>query len=463
MEELQKSEDSIVTLLKSDDTEKKCEAIEQMMYIDQLDDITAETLCATITDSNNSVRNAATLTLTLNNSRNIPKYLVNYISSSEISIRNLAGEILIKIGEPAVDSLIEKLKNTQNEDDQKFVIDVLGLIGVEKPGYLIIDSLKNSKDDNVILSCIEALGNIKSEAAVDYLIEYYDLNELFQPMVIEAIGKIGSWKALDFIKEKYNAEDELTKFAIVESLGEIGNEETFYFLLEELSNAQGPILWQFVSSLYKLKEKFNLDLPFDERLKHSILNTITEADSEFRRIACRLVTAFDDKDIIVACLNVYGEDPEFDDIIKPKFYDNSNLIYKEISEKLTNEAPNLLSLLYLMQELLQYNNLNNGLSLSDLEKRKILDGLTLHVDNFDEEVRKTVMENIFSLDRDTALLFVDTFVEDNSLWNRLKLVELLENIELSKVTAALEKLEDDPEEMISERVKYMLSQKTPTD
>ena len=50
-------------------------------------------------------------------------------------------------------------------------------------------------------------------------------------------------------------------------------------------------------------------------------------------------------------------------------------------------------------------------------------------------------------------------VEDNDLWNRLKIVEILDGINNPKADRALLKLSNDPEEMIRERAQFALSQR----
>ena len=138
--------------------------------------------------------------------------------------------------------------------------------------------------------------------------------------IIEAMGKMSSKEILDFVLSKYHIEDNLTKFSIIESLGSLGDESTFYFLLGELVRIKGPLVWVIISSLQNLKEKMGLELPFDESIKNSIQYTLLEAEPKYKRAAANLITIYDDKDILEALLKIYGEDPEIDENIITAFY-----------------------------------------------------------------------------------------------------------------------------------------------
>jgi len=70
------------------------------------------------------------------------------------------------------------------------------------------------------------------------------------------------------------------------------------------------------------------------------------------------------------------------------------------------------------------------------------------------------MELLFLLDTESALLFIDAMIVDENLWNRLRLLEILDNIYSPDVTGFIEKFSNDPEEMVKERAAEILSSKT---
>lgn len=443
--------------IKSEDPSERRMIVEDFMNR-ELDEETVKLLCTLLEDPDKGVRDSASMTLIFNGNPSIPKYIIPYISSPEISIRNLAGEILLRIGENCIDDMVDYITNA-NDDDQKFLIDVIGLIGSEKAVEKILEVLNKSNNDNVILACIEAIGNIGYSDALPFLISFYEKNELYKPTIIEALGKMNSREILDFITSKYSVEDELTKFSIIESLGNLGDESTFYFLLSELSKTKGPLIWPIISSLQMLKEKYGLDLPFDESIKNSILFTLLEAEPKYKRSAANLITVFDDKDILDALLRIYGEDMETDENIKPAFFQYSNLIYPKVAGIIKQSPKNLKHVLWLVKEIVEFDGGVSINNLSQLDRRNLCDSFTMCLDNPDEEVRKTSIELLFLTSLETAFVFIDTMIEDDNMWNRLKILELIENIYQPKVNEILKKMLNDPEEMIKERVEWLLSQR----
>jgi len=445
-----------IELLKSEDPGIRQEAVEFFLS-NELTDEAEKIICSMITDPDKGVRNSVTLVLLSSSRPAIAELIVPYVSSPDLSVRNLAGELLIKMGEKATDALLAYI-DKGDDDDKKFIIDVLGLIGDKKAITKILDVMKVSQNDNVVLACIEGLGNIRAEESLSDLIASYEKNELFKPTVIEAIGKIGSRQALDFIISKYKNEDELTRYSIIESLGIVGDEEVFFFLLSELLQTTGALVWPLISSIRALKEKFNFDIPFDERMKNAIMSTLEQSDPNYRRDAAYLISAFEDKDILLACLRIFGEDPELDENLKSKFFENSEMLFSKIHLLLNENPNNMVNLLWLLKEVLEFNYEVLG-RLTDIDKRNLCDGFTRCLECADEEVRKSAMELLFAVNVDTALVFIGTMMEDNNLWNRLRLIELLETINVPQSNEALIALSKDPDEMINERAMMVLSER----
>ena len=233
------------------------------------DDI-VEFVTAKLLSKDNGIKDTIARILSHNKNANIPKYLVPYISSENIAARNLAGEILLKRKNESIDAMLSYLPDA-NDDDQKFIIDILGLIGDPKPAKEIVSVLKYTKDENVILACVEALGNLQSDIGIDEMIAVYEQNELFRPTVIEALGKIGTSECMSFINPNYYGADELTKYSLIESLGNIGNKESFEMLINDVQYLNGAFKWVAIETIGKLQEKLNLTLPSDIALKNSLI------------------------------------------------------------------------------------------------------------------------------------------------------------------------------------------------
>lgn len=448
------SKNQIFEKIEHGTSEEKYDLINNLNYSELNDDL-IKTIPSLLSDEDKGVRNATSMFIINSQDSRFSKYVVPFVTSNDISIRNLAGEVLLKLGSNSVDAMIE-FDHQNNDDTLKFIVDILGLIGDQRASLFVMGILSSSENDNVILACIEALGNLRYENSVEVLMLFYDRNELYKPTIVEALGKIGSTEALGFLSSKFSKEDELTQYSILESLGYLGNIETFFFLLEQINNVTGPLVIPLITSLAKLKERFSLDIPFDNKMKSLLVYTINEGTLENKKIAFDLIESFDDKDILVAGLSLYGEDPELDELIKSKLFRNIEYVYKEIGKVISNNPKNLRQLLNLFIQSIGYIvEYQISLNITMVEIRAITQAVSGLLENPDEEIRKSSMEILFYLDPETALLFTDTMMIDENVWNRLRLVELLENVQNEKVIEVLEKLTKDEDEMVRDRAQFI--------
>ncbi|MEW6507429.1 MAG: HEAT repeat domain-containing protein [Bacteroidota bacterium] len=446
----------IVELLNSDSLDKKREILEYLLNQDDIDEF-VEPVCNCITNPDKGIRNAASLLIINHRPEKSAQYLVQCISSKDIMLRNLAGELLIKLGSKAIQTLID-FNCEKNSDDQKFIIDILGLIGSSKAADHIIGMLSTSEDENVILACVEALGNIRYQDSLDILQLLYNRSELYKPFIVEAIGKIGSPKACSFLLENFLKEDDLTKYSILESLGYVGDVDTYFFLLEQVPNVHGPLVWPLITSLFILKEKYNLDIPFDDRMKNLLMFTLQEGTPEHKKTALSLINVFNDKEILVESLKFLGEDDELDEIIRSKIYKNPEHLFEEFQRIIANSKEKLRQVLNLFYSILSYLTYEaRNFELSLIQRRNIIYAMSELLNHHDEEIRRSSMEIIFLLDSDAALLFVDSMIKDENMWNRLRLVDLLEPISNKVAKDALTKLLEDSEDMIKEKVQELIN------
>jgi HEAT repeat protein len=456
MEKSPLNRSEIIEKLRFPDTDVRRQTIE-MFFNEEPDEEILSILCSFLNDENTGVRDAVSNVLTINNNEKIPGLLVPLVSSPDISVRNLAGELLLRKGEASIEPLTKYLATNENLDDQKFIIDILGLIGISGPEPEIIKVLRNSNNDNVILSCIEALGNLKSTQSYDVLVEYYDKLDLYKPTIVEALGKLDNPAILDFIFDKYANEEELTKFAMLECLGKQGNDDSFFFLLSELKYYEPPLSWEAIRSLKLLKDKLELDIPFDESTKNSILNALQEGDVYYKKPAVSLLRSFVDREVFKTYLAVFGGDFTIDDEIKNNIYPHFELFVRQLIDYLDGSPGNLRAVIELTREMFEMSSPSEQNDSLAIESHKLCEKLTGHLTHPDEEVRRIVMELLFHLNPETALIFSDTMMADQNVWNRMRLVDLLEELNSEKAVPVLELLANDEDEMIKERALQVLS------
>ncbi|MBI3124889.1 MAG: HEAT repeat domain-containing protein [Ignavibacteriales bacterium] len=446
-------------ILKKGAAEEKIELLYSLSGTD-LNDECIKAIAQLVQDEDKGVRNAASMQMINFALPQFALYVVPFVTSPDISVRNLAGEILIKLGSNSVDAIIQ-FEHQDDDDTLKFLIDILGLIGDQRSSLFVMGILSVSENDNVILACIEALGNLRYESSVDVLMLFYDRNELYKPTTVEALGKISSRAALNFLIAKFPVEDELTQYSILESLGNLGDIETYFFLLEQVNTVSGPLILPLITSISLLKDRYNLDIPYDNRMKSLLMYTISEGTLEHKKIAFNMIETFEDKDILFTSLHLLGEDYELDEMIKSKLFGTCEYIYYEISRVINSKPKNLRHVLNMFQQIISYvNEYQIQIEVPMLELRGITQSISGLLNHSDEEVRRASMEILFTLDLETALMFVDSMVSDENMWNRIRLVELLEQYPIEAIEIPLQKLTKDEDEMVRDRAAFVYNYKT---
>lgn len=441
-------------IFQSDDISAQIELLDELKC-EEYDPNIAAHLCSYLQKKDKGLRSALTHFFIQHRCYLVADKLTEFISSDDISLRNIAGEILISYRGFAVDSIIKFLKKTKDAIDIKFAADILAEIQDKKVEQAVLELIKQTDNENVLISYIEALGNNRSAQSVDLLILLYNQNEILKPYIINALGKIGTVKAFDFILNQYNDEDDLVKYMIIESLGDIGNEESFFFLLSELQNATTPFIPPIVEAVYKLHVRYGFDIPFDEKVKQALLIMLNHKEAEYRKVGAKLLDEFDDSEIISEALKHYGTDIEFDGVIYHKLLLNKDLVIRHINNLIKADTPNLSNLLKLLDEFIQHEP-KVIKEIDKIQLHRLIDSISRCLKHTDEIVRLYAVELLFKLDIETAILFLDDEFLNENFWIKIRLTELLEDISHPIVYDFLEKLAEDENEMVSERAKEIL-------
>lgn len=444
-------------IFQSDDINTQIEFLDEIKC-EEYDPNIAAHLCSYLQKKDKGLRSALSHFFIQHKCYLVADKLTEFISSDDISLRNIAGEILISYGGFAVDSLIKFLKKTKDAIDLKFAADILAEIHDKKVEQAVLELIKQTDNENVLISYIEALGNNRSVQSVDLLILLYNQNEILKPYIINALGKIGTVKAFNFILQQYNDEDDLVKYMIIESLGDIGNEESFFFLLSELQNVTTPFIPPIVEAVYKLHVRYGFDIPFDEKVKRALLIMLNHKEADYRKVGAKLLDEFDDSEIISEALKHYGTDSEFDGVIYHKLLLNKELVLKHVNNLIKTDTPNLSSLLKLLDEFIQHEP-KVIKEIDKIQLHRLIDSISRCLKHTDEIVRLYAVELLFKLDIETAILFLDDEFLNENFWIKIRLTELLEDISHPAVYDFLEKLSEDENEMVSERAKEILFMK----
>ncbi len=204
------------------------------------------------------------------------------VTDPNIEIRNLASDILLRMGNVAQDAILPFLQHP-DEQVRQFSCDIVGKIGDEK-ALPYLKSLLSDSATNCRISGIDAIGNLKLSAAVDSLIKIYGKEEDLMPFIIEAIGKISGPKAQTFLMNLIKTEtDMFVQSASIDALALGGDDLSIcYYLFDELPTApvqmQTIILKTIYAIAYRLEQ--NLNLPI--RLRYIAQKALFDDDENIR-------------------------------------------------------------------------------------------------------------------------------------------------------------------------------------
>ncbi len=208
--------------------------------------------------------------------------IADLITTNNIEVRNLAGDILLNLGQFAVNSLLPYLADT-DRDVRKYACDIIGLSAGDEEVEFIIPLL-NDEDSNCVASAIEALGNIGNIKSVNSIIELYQKNEDFRPNIIDALGKIGGEEAQSFLISIIRSDEEsFTKFASIDALAYSGEDISIcYELLSELPNISKDLQPIILKTIFAIAFRLEQEIEFPLEYRYIAHNALHDEDIEIR-------------------------------------------------------------------------------------------------------------------------------------------------------------------------------------
>jgi HEAT repeat protein len=152
--------------------------------------------------------------------------------------RNSATEALMRIGEPAIEPIVVRVRSEEDVDVRLSLVNLLGDLRSPAGFEMLLDLLSRDRDINVASSVVSSLGRYRDAAALPHLMralrEREDLWLKFH--IVEAVGEIGDRAALPAILPLY-AEKSLRK-PVLEAIGKIGDVGTVNFLLRVIAEEE---------------------------------------------------------------------------------------------------------------------------------------------------------------------------------------------------------------------------------
>jgi HEAT repeat protein len=157
--------------------------------------------------------------------------LLNALADAEnAGKRNSATEALMRIGTAAIDPIVSRLKSEQDVDVRLSLVNLLGDLRSAAGFQMLLDILAHERDINVASSVVSSIGKYRDAAALPHLVRVLQREDLWLKFhAIEALGEIGDRAALPQILPLYS-EKSLRK-PVLEAIGKIADVGTVSFLL----------------------------------------------------------------------------------------------------------------------------------------------------------------------------------------------------------------------------------------
>lgn len=152
--------------------------------------------------------------------------------------RNSATEALMRIGDVAIDPIVQRLRVEDDLDVRLSLVNLLGDLRSAEGFAILLELLDTESDINLASSIVSSLGKYRDAAALPRLIRVLGQREdlWLKFHIVEALGEIGDRAALPSILPLY-AEKSLRK-PVLEAIGKIADVGTVNFLLRIIAEEE---------------------------------------------------------------------------------------------------------------------------------------------------------------------------------------------------------------------------------
>ncbi|MBI5464515.1 MAG: HEAT repeat domain-containing protein [Ignavibacteriales bacterium] len=444
----------IARLLSDADADVRRQAAEELENDSGLASIAA--LSAALGDESKGVRDVASRSLLTIGGVRVASGIVEYIADTNIVTRNLASELLVQLGDAAVQALQPYLHD-KDRDIRKFAVDILGLIGNPSTVDNIISLLRDG-DENVAISAIEALGNIKSRAAIGALKDVFSFTGFSGASVAEAFGKIGDEESAEYLLVLFSRAstmpeaDPLVRFALIEALAQCGRPSALTGLYGSLRTAHGKLWQTTMHAIVSICERSGESLQVTSADKEQLLSMVGTAETEVSASAVKALAHLAGDDVTTELLQQFGRSEDLDQLLTETVRTRHNVFVQCTAALEKNSGRGKRQLITLLGELARQYARNlfsahaTDISLSSMNAAT--DAVMQQWHSADLDTQTVILNALFYLDGDRAIQFLETTTDDLDQWQRVQCIELLGSVSDRRVPTFLQRFLSDEDEMV---------------
>ena len=446
----------VATLLTHDDPDARRHAAEALASYGGLTPIAA--LAAALRDDSKGVRDAVARALCVIGGPNVARAIVEQIANENIVTRNLAAELLQKLGTLSVDALVPYLHDA-NQDVRKIAVDVLGMIKDPGPVASIL-ALFVDPDPNVVVSAVEALGNIQSPLATRPLCALFESAEYARPSIVEALGKIQDRNAGPFLLQKLRdilavpSSDPLVLFALIDAMGELGEEEALTMMQGLVGTARGTIRSALLHSIEQIARRLERPVAMTPELQQNYLMALGDDDLTVCLSAVKALAQVPGPEVTRALVYSLGRFPDLDQELLLLLLDRDDALGNTLEAIEQGRCPRTKSTIGIVARLaLEFTRscMRPGTrNIDEALLSRTFAAVEGQWDVADEETRAAIVDALFRLDGDRAVEFLDRIMNDPDPWLRMHVIELLMAIDDRRAPEFMARFLSDDDEMVRE-------------
>jgi HEAT repeat protein len=415
-------------------------------------------LAAALEDESKGVRDAAGRSLRAIGGINVARAIVEYIGHENIVTRNLAAELLVRLGSIAIPALVPYLEQ-ENQDTRKFAVDILGLIGAPDPAPHMLPLLLDP-DTNVVVSVVEALGNMRSVQSLPFLYETYDRDDFTRPAVAEALGKIADPQAEEFLLERLRQSlvtvgvDPLTPFAIIEALGIIGGPTALTTLRDRIPDVTGRVRSVLLHAMVQIAKRVRMPLPVLVGMQEDFLRVLHDDDVQVKISGVKWLTPLSGPEVTRTFIRALGWSAELDAVLVPVLMERHGAF--AIATEGLNDIPPaqrraVIALLgRLVMECIRRVMRRSVEQCDEQLFIRAFDSIASLWETSDEETRAVIVDVLFRLDGDRTVEFLDEIMNDPDPWLRMHVIEVIAAIADRRAPDFIARFLQDDDEMVRE-------------
>ncbi len=419
------------------------------------DDRVLEAAATMLNAEDRGVREAASRLLILCSNEKAASLTAIHILSKNIAVRNLAGDVLVKMNGTATKVLLPYV-DSADKDVRKFAIDLLAQLPATPETITKLKSRLSDPDQNVVCACIDALGALHSEQAILGIIQLFEKLEFAKPNIVNAAAKFPEKVSTQFFLGALSDPDPVVQLAAAEALAIRKDKEVVEALihkLDTLSELAKPVV---LHSIISFLDPSTYEGALPPVLKTHLLEMMKDTDPVYVRAAARGLRNFIDDEVIKTLVNNLGRSETIDDAIFSVLKEHAEKSIRIIlnSAKQGKDNSSLVKMIIgLIQNLLQTYNL----TLSPKVMEETTDFISNNFTSLDVDTKIAALGTCEGQNPHRSVKVVKAGLEDQEQTVKSYALDLAARIGPLFFDKELEKLKDDYDEEIREAATKLLA------